>query len=70
MAEFTAGDRIEVLSCSDPYDPIPPGATGTVKYWMDHPEVRQLVIAWDPPHAHRRLALTLTPGEDSVKLLD
>ncbi|MGW7196190.1 hypothetical protein [Streptomyces chryseus] len=64
--EFTAGDRIEVVVCTDERDPIPAGATGSVTHWNPHPLVRQLGIVWDPPHAHRRLMLTLVDGGDRV----
>ncbi|MFI6112796.1 DUF4314 domain-containing protein [Kitasatospora sp. NPDC051164] len=67
--EFTPGDRIEVIRCTDKHDPIPAGATGTVTHWDPHPLIRQLVIAWDAPHAHRRLMLVLTDGGDSVTLI-
>jgi len=71
--EFTPGDRIEVIRCTDPY-PIPNGATGTVTGWNPHPLLRQLIVAWDPPHDHCGLMLTLVAGEpgqpgDLVRLI-
>ncbi|WP_439681534.1 hypothetical protein [Embleya sp. MST-111070] len=63
--EFTPGDRIKVIVCAD-HAPIPTGATGTVTRWNPHPLVRQLDVAWDAPHAHRRLMLVLTDDGDRV----
>lgn len=65
--EFTAGDRIKVLQCTDEFDPLPIGATGTVRSWNPHPGLRQLSVTWDAPHAHRRLMLTLTDDGDLVE---
>ncbi|MGW1291017.1 hypothetical protein ACWD4N_47655, partial [Streptomyces sp. NPDC002586] len=65
--EFTAGDRIRVVRCTDEFDPLPAGATGTVRTWNPYPDLRQLGVIWDPPHAHRRLMLTLTDNEDAVE---
>lgn len=64
--EFTPGDRIRVLLCTDEHAPIPSGATGTVTYWNPNPQLRQLGVAWDAPHAHRRLMLTLTDNGDRI----
>lgn len=67
--EFTPGDRITVIVCTDEHDPVPAGATGTVIRWNPHPQVCQLSIDWDAPHHHRRLMLTLTDGGDRVVLI-
>lgn len=67
--EFTSGDRIRVTRCTDEFDPIPPGATGTVRSWNPHPQLRQLGVDYDPPYDHRRLLLTLTEGDDTVEKL-
>ncbi|WP_250305244.1 hypothetical protein [Streptomyces sp. A 4/2] len=64
--EFTSGDRIKVVLCTDEHDPVPAGATGTVTHWNPRPLLRQLGVAWDAPHDHRRLMLTLTDGGDRV----
>ncbi|MEU6405317.1 hypothetical protein [Streptomyces sp. NPDC046985] len=64
--EFSPGDRIKVVVCTDEHDPLPAGATGTVTRWDPHPLIRQLGIDWDAPHAHRRLMLTLVAGGDRV----
>ncbi|MFD3662882.1 hypothetical protein ACFWVF_20165 [Streptomyces sp. NPDC058659] len=66
QTEFAPGDRIKVIVCTDKHDPIPAGATGTVTHWHPHPLIRQLGVAWDAPHAHRRLMLVLTHGGDRV----
>ncbi|MFD4529141.1 hypothetical protein ACFWP7_35560 [Streptomyces sp. NPDC058470] len=65
--EFSAGDRIRVLRCTDDFDPLPAGATGSVRAWDPHPGLRQLRVTWDAPHAHRRLMLTLTDDGDEVE---
>ncbi|WP_030380996.1 MULTISPECIES: hypothetical protein [unclassified Streptomyces] len=67
--EFSVGDRIKVVLCTDEHDPYSAGATGTVTHWNPHPLVRQLSIAWDAPHAHRRLMLTLVGDGDRVARL-
>ncbi|MEV1040492.1 hypothetical protein AB0J01_28160 [Streptomyces sp. NPDC050204] len=64
-AEFTKGDRIRVIECTDP-DPLPAGSTGTVQSWNPHPQVRQLGVNWDAPHGHRRLMLTLTECDGDI----
>jgi hypothetical protein len=65
--EFTAGDRIEVVRCTDEHDPLPAGATGTVIRWDPHPLVQQLSVAWDAPHAHRRLMLVIADDAEAVR---
>ncbi|MFF9786336.1 hypothetical protein [Streptomyces nigrescens] len=67
--EFARGDQIRVIRCTDEFDPIPVGATGTVRSWNPHPQLRQLGVDYDPPNEHRRLMLTLTEGEDDVEKL-
>ena len=62
---FRPGDRIQVITCTD-VDPLPPGATGTVRHW--NPTSQQLTIDWDAPHANRRLMLVIAPGADTVCL--
>ncbi|MER6125348.1 hypothetical protein ACWDBD_44195 [Streptomyces sp. NPDC001118] len=69
LEEFARGDRICVVRCTDEYDPLPAGATGSVRAWNPHPGLRQLAVDYDPPHAHRRLMLTLTDGADAVEKL-
>ncbi|MCX4826770.1 hypothetical protein OG883_44825 [Streptomyces sp. NBC_01142] len=65
--EFVEGNRIRVLRCTDEFDPLPVGATGTVRSWNPFPGLRQLRVAWDAPHAHRQLMLTLTDDGDLVE---
>lgn len=65
--EFTRGDRIRVVCCTDEYAPLPAGATGTVRRWDPFPGLRQLTVAYDPPHERRNLMLTLTEGGDVVE---
>ncbi|MEO3976988.1 hypothetical protein [Streptomyces sp. CAU 1734] len=67
--EFTPGERIRVVHCTDEHDPLPAGATGTVRNWNPAPWLRQLAVDYDPPHNHRRLMLTLTDGADTVAKL-
>lgn len=67
--EFTPGDRIRVIRCTDEFDPVPVGATGTVRSWNPHPGVRQLGVNYDPPNEHCRLLLTLIEGDDEVEKL-
>ncbi|MFF8992597.1 hypothetical protein ACF09H_22205 [Streptomyces sp. NPDC014983] len=67
--EFTPGERIRVVRCTDEHDPLPAGATGTVRAWNPTPWLRQLALDYDPPHDHRRLMLTLTDGADIVEKL-
>lgn len=64
--EFARGDRIQVVKCTDPNDPIPAGATGSVRSFNSHPAMRQLDVNWDPPHDHRHLMLILIDNEDEV----
>jgi hypothetical protein len=53
MAEqYRKGDRIE-LDYSDDADPLPPGATGTVKCW--HPALLTIEVDWDEPYQDRKL---------------
>lgn len=69
QAEFAPGDRIRVVKCTDEFDPMPTGATGTVRFFNPHPQLRQLGVDWDPPNDHRRLLLTLTEdGDEVIKL--
>lgn len=61
---FTPGRRIAVEHCADP-NPLPPGATGTVRHW--DPVAQQLAVDWDPPNEHRHLMLAM--DQDSVKVI-
>lgn len=64
---YRPGQRIEVVHCADE-DPIPAGATGTVERWAPAP-INQLNVTYDPPYAHRTLALVVEPGADSVRVI-
>lgn len=59
--QYRKGDRIEVDYSSDA-DPLPPGATGTVKRW--HPALQTIEVDWDAPNDHRKL--NITTDEDIV----
>ena len=65
-AQFTPGDRIQVITCTD-FDPLPAGATGTVRHW--NPRTQQLYVDWHAPHTHRRLMLVIAPEADTVRLI-
>lgn len=67
--EFVPGDRILVLRCTDEYDYLSTGATGTVRSWNPYPGLRQLAVDYDPPYERCRLMLTLTDGADVVEKL-
>lgn len=68
VRDLKVGDRLELLHMSDPYDPIPAGATGVV----DCPPVEfqgavQVGVKWDPPNERRSLSVVCPP--DSVRRL-
>jgi anti-anti-sigma factor len=64
VVAFTPGQRILLGYCADP-NPLPPGATGTVRHW--DPAARQLAVDWDPPHDRRRLMLAM--DQDTVTII-
>ena len=63
MAEHTTkvGDRVELVSTSDPYTRLQPGARGTVVLVDD---VGTVHVKWDEGSS-----LGLVPGEDSWRIL-
>ena len=60
MAEV--GDRVELVSCSDPWTRLEPGSTGTVRH-VD--ALGTLHVDWDDGHR-----LGLVEGQDRWRVLD
>ena len=58
---YPPGTRIELLSMSDPYAPVPAGTRGTVKFVDD---MGTIFPEWDNGRT-----LGIVPGEDSFRKL-
>lgn len=62
---FQKGDRIRVVSMPDDPDPLPAGATGTVRYANTVRDPRgdfvQYDVAWDAPHERRGIMPIVPP---------
>lgn len=71
--QFVNGDRVELLTTTDPYTRLSPGDQGTVRHFFEHPASadgqshgwRQLCVAWDNGS---RLALLLDEGDQVRRL--
>ena len=58
---YPPGTRIELLSMSDPYAPVPAGTRGTVKF-VD--SMGTIFLEWD-----NNRTIGIVPGEDSFRKL-
>ena len=59
--QYPSGTRIELISMSDPYSPVPAGSTGTVRTVDD---AGTLHMSWDNGRT-----LGVIPGEDCFRVL-
>lgn len=58
------GDRVKLLKMNDPYDPVPPGSTGTVYSICSVPGIEQICVDWDNGRT-----LNLIPNVDSFTVI-
>jgi hypothetical protein len=61
VPQFAKGERIKLLSMPDDPDPIPGGTCGTIKAVLPQPDWVQYIVAWDAPHSHRTLSVSVPP---------
>lgn len=60
--KYPAGTRIKLINMDDPWHPVEPGTTGTVKSVDD---IGQLHMKWDNDRT-----LALVPGQDEFEIID